>query len=77
MQGLSVDMEGIRTNIVYFDVDPSLTTAENLAGQLGTEGVGVLPLGPRRLRAVTHYQIDEGHIDEALVRFGRLLGSRF
>ena len=74
MDGVAVDLAGIRTNIVYFDVNRPDMDAPALARRLKTEGVAVLAAGPRRLRAVTHYHVSAEDISEALAAFSRVLG---
>lgn len=72
--GVAVDLAGVRTNIVYFDVTRADMDAPALARRLKTEGVAVLAAGPRRLRAVTHYHVSAEDISAALSAFSRALG---
>jgi threonine aldolase len=54
------------TNIVMIDlVDPELDPAR-LATALAGEGVLISPFGPRRLRAVTHLDVDDDGISRAV-----------
>ncbi len=73
MDGVGVDPAGINTNIVYFEVTRRDMDAPALAERLKGEGVAVLAAGPRQLRAVTHYPISAGDIDDALAAFSRVL----
>lgn len=66
---LSVDLELVRTNIVFFKTTREGLTAAELAAKLGSKGVRLLPTGPQQLRAVTHYHISEDDIDYALEAF--------
>lgn len=53
------------TNIVMVDlVDPRLDTAA-LVGALEARGVRMVPFGPRRLRGVTHLDVDDAAIRHA------------
>ncbi len=71
--GLSVDLERVQTNIVYFDlIEGSLETDRFLAG-LREGGVKMLSTGPRRFRAVTHYGIEAADIEEALMVVRRVM----
>ncbi len=72
--GFEVELERIRTNIVYFDVVNGATAAE-VAERAKEAGVLVLALGPYRIRAVTHYGIEAHHIDEALSVFEHIARS--
>ena len=73
MDGLSVDPDSVKTNIVFFEITRTDVTARVMAQRLSSEGVRVLPSGPRRLRAVTHYHITPDDIDYALESFSRVL----
>jgi threonine aldolase len=73
--GVMVDCSFVKTNIVFMDVAENLPAASELASRLSAEGVLVLPLGPRKLRAVTHYRITREDIDGALAVFKRVCKS--
>ena len=73
--GLRVDLARVRTNMVYFELDEGLGAAGNLAGELDKVGIRVLAVGPQRLRAVTHYGIEEQDIDAALGIVGKVMKS--
>ena len=66
IKGLRVDPERVFTNIVYIDITRSGLTESELAGRLETEGVRLIPVGPKRLRAVTHYHITREDVNETL-----------
>ena len=63
--GLRVDTERIRTNIVFFDLDPHpALDATGLADALREQHRVLVGLDfGRRLRAVTHYWIDDEAVD--------------
>jgi len=58
--------EPVYTNILYFQVEHPRYTAQELQDALAAQGVGMLVLGPGRIRAVTHYGITADDIDETL-----------
>jgi threonine aldolase len=60
------------TNIVYVDPSPAGLTAEQLAQGLGAEGVEVYAIG-RRVRAVTHLDVDAEGIERALAAAARVV----
>ena len=68
-----VTPEPVYTDIVYFGVDHPRYDAQALQDALMARGVGVLALGPGRIRAVTHYGIESGHIEETLAILQELL----
>jgi len=72
-EDLFVDLELVRTNIVFFKITRAGLTAAELAATLNSKGVRVLPTGPQRLRAVTHYHISEDDIDYVLQVFRNIL----
>ena len=71
IDGLRLDPETVHTNIVIFQVDPSLATAQELIGALDREGVKVGSPGKGLIRMVTHRQINGEDVDEALVRISK------
>jgi threonine aldolase len=48
-------------------------TVEELVNKLAEQGVRMLPVGPGRIRAVTHYHITSDDIDFALAAFSKVL----
>lgn len=73
MEGLDIDPNGIKTNIVYFEITRKDLPAIELEKRLNAEGVKISAFGPRRLRAVTHYHISSEDIDMALGSFFKIL----
>ena len=73
MPGVLVDPEQIRTNIVYFEVDRQDMTVEEVVKRLDESGARMLPVGPGRIRAVTHYHISSEDIDYVLGVFAKIL----
>jgi threonine aldolase len=66
IRGLSVDLERVQTNIVYFDLPNGRLEPEQFLAGLHGGGVKILSTGPRRFRAVTHYGIEAEDIEKAL-----------
>ncbi len=73
LDGLAIDPRRIRTNIVFCEVTREGASAAQVAEKLAAAGVRVLALGPRQIRAVTHYHIRPEDIDRALEAFRRAL----
>jgi threonine aldolase len=67
--GVRIDLERVETNIVVFEVDG----AYEVCGRLWELGVQVAPLGPARLRAVTHLDVDRKGVEYALKVFRQVL----
>lgn len=73
INGLSVDPECAKTNIVYVNIENSDLTSQVLTERLNTEGVRLLPTGPRQMRAVTNYHVTSDDIEYALGVFSKVL----
>ena len=73
MPGLSIDPSLIKTDIVYFEVKRDDMTVAELVKRLNDRGIRMLPVGPGRIRAVTHYHITPDDIDYALGVFSKVM----
>ena len=73
--GLIVDLDQIRSNIVMADLSDALPSAAEVVGLLEKQGVRVLPFGPRRLRFVTHLDVDRAACEQAAARLAAVLSS--
>jgi threonine aldolase len=73
--GVPVDLEQVETNFVQVDVGAlGLDTSDALA-RLAEEGIGLsMTPHPGVLRALTHLDIDDEDIDEAIERVPRAVG---
>ncbi len=67
LPGIRVEEVPVRTNIVYFNMIRPDMDAAHLTARLKEQGVWMLPLGPRRIRAVTNYHVTAADIEAALV----------
>jgi threonine aldolase len=70
LSGATLDPSKVETNIVIFEVDDGPARMAELA----SAGVEVTAIGPTRLRAVTHLDVDRAGIDRALEAFRGVLG---
>jgi len=61
-----VKVESPDTNIVMLDIEAPGVTAEVILAFLRERGVLMVPFGPKRLRAVTHMDVDDDGINRAL-----------
>jgi threonine aldolase len=69
LDGVSIDLAAVETNIVIFEVEDAYATC----GELWDTGVQLGPLDARRLRAVTHLDVDRTGIERALAAFRAVL----
>lgn len=79
IKGISLDPDqgthGVETNIVYVDISPKAAlTAAGVCERLSERGVLVLATGERRIRAVTHLNVNGAGIEAAIGAFARVLG---
>ena len=75
IDGLTVDPESIQTNIVIFEIDPSVGTAPEVLQALAEAGVMVSLSRAQTLRMVTHRQVDSTDVEEALTRVGQVVAE--
>jgi threonine aldolase len=70
LPGATIDPAKVETNIVIFEVkDPATVLAALLA-----EGVEMTQMGPGRIRAVTHLDVDRAGVERALEVLRGILG---
>jgi len=75
IDGLSITLEHIKSNIVFFKITRGDLPPHELTRRLKAEGVLVGPKEPDQIRAVTHYQISSEDIDFALNLIAKVLAG--
>lgn len=74
--GVKVDLAGVQTNMVFFDLEPGLAvTATELCRKLDAQGIKMLPSGPRRVRAVCHLDVTSDMIVLAVDAIASAVGA--
>jgi threonine aldolase len=63
---ITIDLAAVQSDIVIFRLHDERWTPQRFASALAERGVLVGAMGSGRIRAVTHYGIDTGDIEEAL-----------
>jgi threonine aldolase len=63
--GLRLEPPEVDTNLVWFEVEPELGTAKQLAAALKERGVLVHASGPRAVRACTHLDVSRRQAERA------------
>lgn len=71
--GLRIVPTAVRTNMVYVEIETKGMSSQLLADRLRERGVLLLPTNPRRLRAVTHYQVTPEDVEAALEAFRQVM----
>ncbi len=72
IESFSLDPASVETNIVMFDVRGGYD-ALGVLKVMKTNGVLMVPFGPKTIRATTHRDVDEASIDEAIQILSGLL----
>jgi threonine aldolase len=75
IDGLSVDLATVQSNMVAFSVTRPGVSADGLVAALGTAGVKVGATSATRIRAVTHYGLSREDIVEAIGVVARVMAS--
>ena len=69
--GIRIDPEDVESNLVFFEIDPEIGDATQLATKALEMGVKVGASGAHRLRACTHLDVDREQVLEAAAIIGR------
>lgn len=72
IDGISLPAAQVDTNIVFLKIDPRLGTADEFAACLKQEGLLVLSMGPRVIRAVTHLDLEAQDVERAVEILARV-----
>ena len=76
IDAVQVDADAVETNMVYFDVSGAGgLDAAAVEERLLTYGVRVGAVGPSRMRAVTHLDVDAAGVEEAATALARVFGA--
>ncbi len=73
INGLSIELAKVQTNIIYFELDEDRMMPKEMVTELNKKEVKLLAVGPNRLRAVTHYGITAGDIDLTVKALGEVM----
>jgi threonine aldolase len=71
LDGVELDVEDVETNIIVFGVPD----AEAFCDALERSGVLMYAIGPQRVRAVTHLDVDRAGIEQAIAAARSALGA--
>ena len=73
--GLSINLERVQTNIIYFDLVSDKITTDMFMRQLEKKGIKFLATGKTRFRLVTHYGISAEDVTTTLMCFREVMGQ--
>ncbi|NQV23749.1 MAG: low specificity L-threonine aldolase [Rhodopirellula sp.] len=65
IDGISIDLDGVESNLVFFGLDPEIGDASQLSSALRERGVRIGAMGPQMLRACTHLDVDAAGVVRA------------
>jgi threonine aldolase len=74
--GLRLDPPCVETNLIWFEVDPGLGTAKDVAASLQQRGVLVHTSGAQTMRACTHLDVSAAQAERAAETIRRTLRQR-
>jgi len=75
ISGISIDLEKVKTNIIYFKLDHSKIDSVTLINSMLKKNIKFFELGPNWFRLVTHAGINEEDIDHVLIQFTDLFSK--
>jgi threonine aldolase len=75
--GLKIEPEKVQTNIVVYDISASGLSSTQFLKKLGQRKVLGGPIDARRVRMVTHLDVDRDDIEQALRIIGEVVGARY
>jgi threonine aldolase len=75
IDGVSIDLDTVQSNIVIFQTEPAIQQADFVA-QMKERGVLVSNYGTRGVRMVTHYEIDDAAINTALAAASDVMAAK-
>lgn len=73
LPGIEPDPSHVETNIVFFNLAASAPSASTLSTRLTERGIRIGAMGERRMRAVTHLDIDAEAIEQTLATMATAL----
>ena len=77
IQGIRIDVERVKSNLVFFEIEAGLGLAIQLAGALKEQGVLIGPMGGQRMRAVTHLDVTTANIAKTVEVIRHCIGQGF
>ena len=77
IRGIKIQPEKVQTNIVLYDVGETGLSSTQFLKKLAERNVLGGPVDGRRVRMVTHLDVDRADIDQALRIIGEVAGKRF
>ena len=65
LPGIALKPETVETNLIFFELTHPAADASELSSRLAAQGVRIGAMGPRQMRAVTHFDVDAAQVEQA------------
>jgi threonine aldolase len=75
LPGLHIDLDTVQTNIIVIELIDTPYSVPDAVSALKAQGVLVIPFGKTKMRAVTHLDISQMDISEAIQVFRAVFGA--
>ncbi|NWG04805.1 MAG: low-specificity L-threonine aldolase [Syntrophaceae bacterium] len=76
LKGISIEPKHVETNIVIFDITETGMTGAQVAEATKKEGILIHAFSKTQIRLVTHLDVSDGDIEEALKAFEKIFGKK-
>ena len=73
IEGISINLDSVKTNIIYFSLDHPKVDSALLLGEMAEKNIHFFELGPSWFRLVTHAGVSEDDVDDVVGEFERIL----
>ena len=73
IEGISINLDRVMTNIIYFSLDHPKVGGALLLEQMAKKNIHFFELGPSWFRLVTHAGVSKGDVDAVIGEFERIL----
>ena len=73
IEGISINLDSVKTNIIYFSLDHPKVDGALLLEKMAGKNIHFFELGPSWFRLVTHAGVSEDDVDDVVGEFERIL----
>ena len=73
IEGISINLNRVKTNIIYFSLDHPKVGGASLLEEMAEKNIHFFELGPSWFRLVTHAGVSKGDVDDVVGEFERIL----
>ena len=73
IDGLRIDIDKVKTNIIYFSIDSEIMNGNELVTLMNSHNIKFFEVSKNRFRLVTHYVINKLDIDYILSLFNKFI----